>query len=356
LDGSIPATGGAASKVVVMSVVGGPSADGTARQSVGRSRVRVAALALAATLALGGIAQAQFVERNLPPPPPRPGEAIRFITPELLKGNDDTPLGTDLQGIALIGVKDQPLAALHLAGIDLHRVKLIEPAAVEARLRPFLGQPLSRKLIAEIQNAITTVYREAGHSFVSVTIPPQEITGGALQLRVFEYRLGKVAVAGATRTPEDYIRERVRLTPGEPVDTNRLETDLDWLNRNPFRRVEAVFGPGRDLAQTDLTLRATETRPWQVYGGYANTGTLLTDRDRFFVGATAALYGDVIGAYQATGSKDYWGTNGHPFGDPGDSQYMSQAARLSIPLWARSSIELTGDYIQTNELPNTFFL
>ena len=339
-----------------MRVVGGPVPDGASRRNAGRSRACVVALALAAILGLGGTAQAQFVERNLPPAPPRPGEAIRFITPELLKGDDQTPLGTDLHGIALIGVKDHPLERPRLAGLDLHRVGVINPVAIEARLKPFLGRPLTRKLISEIQNAITTVYREAGHGFVSVTIPPQEITGGVLQLRVFEYRVGKITVAGATRTPEQFIRDRVRVTPGETVDTRRLETDLDWLNRNPFRRTEAVFGPGRDLAQTDLTLRATETKPWQAYAGYANTGTLLTDRDRFFVGATASLYRDIVGAYQATGSKDFWGTNGHPFGDPGDAQYMSHAGRLSIPLWPRSSVELTGDTILTNERPNTFFL
>ena len=35
-----------------------------------------------------------------------------------------------------------------------------------------VGQPLSQKLLADIQAAVTNVYRAAGYPFVSVTFPP----------------------------------------------------------------------------------------------------------------------------------------------------------------------------------------
>lgn len=314
---------------------------------------RGAVLLAAATALLGaGPAAAQYVERNLPPAPPR-GTAppIGFITPDLLKGEDETPLGATLRGIVLLGAKDQPLVRPRQAGIDIERIPAINPAALREHLAAFIGRPISRKLIAEVQAAITGVYREAGRAFVSVTIPPQEITGGALQVRVFEYRTGRVTVTGAERAGTDHISTRIRVTPGEAIDSRRLETDLDWLNRNPFRRVEAVFGPGKDLAEADLTLRTTEQRPWQVYTGYANTGTLYTSRDRYFVGGSAALPGEIVASYQATGSPDFWVYDGHPIGQPQIAQYQSQAGRVIVPLWPRSSLELIANYIQTNEQP-----
>ncbi|WP_111420303.1 ShlB/FhaC/HecB family hemolysin secretion/activation protein [Rhodoplanes roseus] len=310
---------------------------------------------LAALLAGASPAAAQYVERNLPPAPPRGAPAIDFITPDLLKGEDDTPLGRSLSGIVLLGAKDQPLAAPRRAGVDVERIPAIAPDVLRQRLSAFLGRPISRKLIAEVQAAISAVYKDAGRAFVSVTIPPQEITGGALQVRVIEYKTGRVTVTGAERAGADHVRTRVRVTPGTPIDSRRLETDLDWLNRNPFRRVEAVFGPGKDLAEADLSLRTSEqARPWQVYTGYANTGTMLTGRDRWFVGGSASLPGEVLASYQATGSRDYWIENGHPINDPDLAQYQSHAGRVIVPLWARASLELIGNYIQTNEQPNLF--
>ncbi|CAL8981507.1 hypothetical protein RHODGE_RHODGE_02936 [Rhodoplanes serenus] len=313
----------------------------------------VVATAVAALMMGGSPAVAQVVERNLPPAPARSGAPpVGFITPDLLKGEDDTPLGATLRGIVLLGAKDQPAAQARSSGIDDSRVASTDPAALRGRLAPFVGRPLSRKLIADIQAAITGAYKDAGRPFVSVTIPPQEITGGALQVRVIEYRTGRVTVAGAARTGTDHVRTRVRVTPGEPIDARRLETDLDWLNRNPFRRVEAVFGPGRDLAEADLTLRTTELRPWQVYTGYANTGTLLTSRDRWFAGTSMVLPGEVLASYQATGSCDYWIDNGHPINNPDLALYQSHAGRVIVPLWPRASLELIGNAIQTNEHPN----
>ena len=90
----------------------------------------------------------------------------------------------------------------------------------------------------------------------------------------------------------------------------KLETDLDWANRNPFRQVEAVFGPGKDLGMTDVNIQVTDRKPWQVYAGYANSGTLLTDRNRYYVGASGAPSADVVASYQLTGSGNFWATTG----------------------------------------------
>lgn len=68
------------------------------------------------------------------------------------------------------------------------------------------------------------------------------------------------------------------------IDSRLLSEDLSWLNRNPFRTLEAVFAPGAVPAETDLDLRVTEIQPWEVFAGYTNTGSRATGRDRIFVG------------------------------------------------------------------------
>ena len=62
------------------------------------------ALIIACTVVIApDIAQAQVVERNLPPEPPRRASAIKIDTNDLLKSDDATPLGVNVQAIVLIG-------------------------------------------------------------------------------------------------------------------------------------------------------------------------------------------------------------------------------------------------------------
>jgi len=203
-----------------------------------------------------------------------------------------------------------------------------------------------------VQATIAEVCREAGRPFVSVTLPPQEVSSGVLQIRVIAFKVGHVKVTGAA--PERYQANRIRIVPGEEIDARRLETDLDWANRNPLRKVQVVFGPGKDLATTDGTIKVTDRRWWQVFAGYANSGTILTDRNRYFIGATAAPIGDVVASYQLTGSSNFWADDGL-FSNTGEAKYLSQAGRLVIPLGLRGSLELTGDQVRTNEQPVPLF-
>lgn len=299
-----------------------------------------------------GAAHAQIVERNLPPAPPPQGGAVRGA-PDLLRTDDPTPIGPDLKAVVILGAHDTAGGGRAAAGIDVRRADPAFAAAIQAQLAPNLGQRLSRKLIADIQAGVAEVYRGAGRPFVSVTVPPQEVTSGVLHVRVVEARLGRVGVTGAGPERERLILDRVRLVPGQPIDARRLEADLEGLNRGPFTRVEAVFGPGKDLGLTDLTLQVSEGKPWQVFAGYANTGTQLTDRDRIFAGAVGA-FADVIASYQITGSKDFWGDGSRAFPGAGEAKYVSHAGRVDIPLWWRASLELTGNYVLTNERPNGF--
>ncbi|WP_198164217.1 ShlB/FhaC/HecB family hemolysin secretion/activation protein [Bradyrhizobium jicamae] len=306
----------------------------------------------AVAVAPGGIAQAQIVERNLPPEPPRRAPAIKIGTDDLLKSDDATPLGVNVQAIVLIGANGGAKPISGAKGIDLEQISGIDAAGLRERLTSFLDQSLSRKVIAEVQAAVAAAYRDAGRPFVSITLPPQEVSAGVLQLRVIPFKVANIKVAGTA--PERYPPSRIRLVPGQEIDARKLETDLDWANRNPFRQVEAVFGPGKDLGMTDVNIQVTDRKPWQVYAGYANSGTLLTDRNRYYVGVSGAPSPDVVASYQLTGSGNFWMDDGL-FSRVDDARYVSQAGRLLTPLGLRTSLEVVGDHVLTNERPNNLF-
>ena len=315
---------------------------------------------LAATVCLLGLcpraAAAQAIERNLPPVPQAAAPPV--LTPEPLSASqDDRPIAGPLDQVVLLGPDDAVLPSSDAVrpGLDLGRLDRASRRWLERALKPLLGKPLSRRLIGEVAAEVVRTYRRAGRPFVSVTTPPQEVGVGRLQLRVVAYTVGQLKVAGAGGPAAVRIEAAVRAPHGQPVDADALSQDLDWLNRYPFRTVTAAFSPGAAPGDTDLTLTATPSRPFQVYAGYADSGSPLTGRDRYFAGALVGLPLPVptLVTYQFTGSPDVF----HALGDlvgAEQPEYLSHSARVVSFIAPRQDLELTVDIIQTSQTAQAF--
>ncbi len=295
-------------------------------------------LPLAATVQAHG----QAVERHLPEVPQN--APTQLVAPNAVPADQDpTPIGPALHGIVLLGTQE----AVHTGvpdGVTVGDVsRLKRDTDIASLLRPYLGQPLSRRLIAEVEATVAKHYRDLNYPFVSLSTPEQEITTGVLQVRVVEFTAGKVKVEGARSDAEAArLRHDVALDPGAPIDARDLTYDLDWINRYPFRNVQAVFAPGAVLGVSDLTLEAREAKPWQAYAGYSNDGSPSTGFDRYFAGGAVGnlLGADSVLSAQATVSRD-------ALQGDADPHYKSAALSYTLPLGPRGQIEANGDVVDT---------
>ena len=301
-------------------------------------------LRVMALLPLLAAAQAhgQAVERHLPEVPQN--APTQLAAPNAVPADQDaTPIGPALRGIVLLGAPE----AVHTDAGDGVRIgdvaRLKGDNAIAGLLHPYLGQPLSRRLIAGIEAAIAKHYRDLNYPFVSLSTPEQEITGGVLQVRVVEFRTGKVAVEGAKSVAEAArLRRDVALDSGDAIDARTLTYDLDWINRYPFRNVQAVFAPGGTLGVSDLTLEAREAKPWQAYAGYSNDGSPSTGFDRYFAGGAIGnlLGADSVLSLQTTVSRDVLQGRADP-------HYKSTALAYSLPFGHDGQIEASADVVDT---------
>ena len=258
-----------------------------------------------------------------------------------------------MRAVVLLGPQ-APLKTTVADGVDLAGAPRL--AGDRRAFFRFLGRPISRKLIADLQARIVRQYRAKGFAFVSVSTPEQEISTGVLQVRVVEFHLGAKAVAGASPRDAAYIASRIRAHPGGPIDADLLSQDLDWLNRSAFRHIEPLITPGADFGATDLRLQATRSRPWSAYVGYANSGSPQTGLDRFFAGGQAALplLHDAVISYQFTGSDDALFEQSRLFNLAAQPQYISHAGRIVIPTWPRQDIEASINYVRSYQPVQVF--
>ncbi|HTM80136.1 ShlB/FhaC/HecB family hemolysin secretion/activation protein [Asticcacaulis sp.] len=310
-----------------------------------------ASVSLSPLLLVAVQTHAQVIERHLPETPQVTTRAL--VTPNAVPNDQDaTPIGPALQAIVLLG-PDEAIHTDATAGITVGGLDRLQPAAVQAdlrsRLQPFLGQALSRKLIAEIEAGIAQDYRDLNYPFVSLSTPEQEIDGGRLQVRVIEFHAGDISVKGASDREAAYVQSRVALKSGDAINSRELTYDLDGLNRYPFRQVQAAFTPGQDLGASNMLLTVRKTKPWQAYGGYSNDGSPSTSFDRYFIGGAAGglLGHDSVLSVQATASRD-------ALAGETDPHYQSVALNYALPVGRRGLFEATADTVTTYQTSDPF--
>lgn len=265
---------------------------------------------------------------------------------------DSTPFGIDLTGIVIVSSQDAVRSSVRTTGVSIRseNVHLTDPALM-ARLAPFVGRPLSQRLIGEVRDEITQYMRSKSRPLVAVIIPPQEVTSGSIQILVVPFIVGEKRVervaTGYETTSEDYVRDNVRIGTGDEVAADLLLADVNWLNLNPFRRVGIVFQPGADSGTTDLILRLTDEKPWQTYAGYSNTGTSATGLDRIVAGVVAVVGGDQQLSYQLKASPQTIYSDDQMFNFAADSAYLAHSVGYFVPLPWRHKLTVHGDYSRT---------
>jgi hemolysin activation/secretion protein len=241
-----------------------------------------------------------------------------------------------LRAIVLFAGYDDALKGVvpEFSGIDGSRTPYIPPAQLEARLHPLLDRPLTGDTPSKVVAAIREGLRAAGQPFVSVYVPPQDVTTGVMRVVVSRATLdGEIKIEGAKWFSEKSYREALPVTPGAPIDAAAVQAGIERLNGNPFRRVTLAAEPGATPGATKLTLRAQEQRPWIFTAGYNNTGTAVTDEDRITAGVT---WGNAFGCGDLAG---YTFT-----ADPALEHSLTHSANYSTELGWGHSLVFFGAY------------
>lgn len=236
------------------------------------------------------LAQAQDFEHVAPKlpsvaPPPKVA-APAETTPA---SQDRTLLIPDLKGVVFVGA----LSAVQTAGlgpeaapggVTAQDLPLLNDPEFLARVKTYVGRPLTRADLDAVVRLARAQYRLAGHPFMDVTTPPQNVQRGVVQVVVTEYRLDQIEISGNRHFSDGLIRRLGGLESGELLTLPRLREALDDYNRNPFMAVSAVAKPGQVTGQTDIALQVEDRAPYRIYAGYDNQGARTLGRDEWYAG------------------------------------------------------------------------
>lgn len=265
-----------------------------------------------------------------PPPIEAPVEAAP-------PSEDQTVLIPMLKGVVFVSEPGalQPTGLGEAAapdGVSAPGLPLLQDPEFMTRVRTWVGRPLTRADLDALIGLTRDRYRSAGHPFMEVTAPPQNVQSGVMQIVVTEYRLDQIEISGNRHFSDDLILRMGGLKSGDLLTLPRLREALDDYNRNPFMSVSAVAEPGETTGLTDIALKVEDRTPFRAYAGYDNQGAPSLGRDEWYVGFNIGnLFGQAqVLSYQYTRSFS--------------GRYESHSLSDVIPINSDARIWLFGAY------------
>jgi len=134
-------------------------------------------------------------------------------------------------------------------------------AELAAVLFPFLNRPLNLSELLQARSAITQLYIDRGYITSGSYIPPQEPDPetGIVTIQVIEGRVAEIQVEGNRRLSTGYIRDRLGLATGTPLNVDRLVSGLRLLQLNALlQTVSAELAAGIEPGTSILLVRVKE--------------------------------------------------------------------------------------------------
>lgn len=128
-------------------------------------------------------------------------------------------------------------------------------------LEPYTKRPITFAELLQARSAISDFYINKGYITSGAFIPPQNLNEGVVKIQVVEGGLQEIRVSGNERLSPDYIRSRLNIATGKPLNRDRLVEALQVLQLNPLiASLSAELAAGDRPGQNILDIKFTEAK------------------------------------------------------------------------------------------------
>ncbi|MBP5976990.1 ShlB/FhaC/HecB family hemolysin secretion/activation protein [Brasilonema sp. CT11] len=117
--------------------------------------------------------------------------------------------------------------------------------------------------LLQAANAITKLYVDAGYISSGAFIGSQtfKVEGSIVKIQVVEGKLENIQVRGTRRLNPNYVRSRLAIATGKPLNQKRLVEALQLLQLNPLiKNISAELGAGSRPGTSILEVKVTEAQ------------------------------------------------------------------------------------------------
>ncbi|WP_013323276.1 ShlB/FhaC/HecB family hemolysin secretion/activation protein [Gloeothece verrucosa] len=128
----------------------------------------------------------------------------------------------------------------------------------------YTNRPISFAELLEARTAVTQLYVNNGYVTSGAYIPPQAIENGVVKIQIVEGSLEQINVKVEGKLTPSYVRDRIAVASGPPLNVNRLLEALQLLQLNPIiKRISAELSagtrPGTSILDVNVAIADTFT-------------------------------------------------------------------------------------------------
>jgi outer membrane protein insertion porin family len=162
--------------------------------------------------------------------------------------------------------------------------KVFGDDAIKKRITLLPNTPFSKEQLKRNILSISELYSENGYAIATISpdlIPEEDKKLVDVSLKIDEgdrYRIGKIEIAGNTKTRDKVIRREVRLDEGDIFNSKLLKRSYERINNlNFFETVDIIPKPQPEAKLVDLDIKVKE-RPTgflSIGGGYSSVDKLI---------------------------------------------------------------------------------
>jgi hemolysin activation/secretion protein len=134
-----------------------------------------------------------------------------------------------------------------------------------AAIKPFTNRPITFAELLQARSAIADLYIRNGYITSGAFVPPQETNNGTVTIQVVEGKLEDIQITGTNRLDPGYVRSRLGVATGAPLNRDRLIDALQLLQLDPlFTSVSAELKTGTQLGTNILAVKIVEAKSFNV--------------------------------------------------------------------------------------------
>ena len=152
-------------------------------------------------------------------------------------------------------------------------------------LEPYIGEHEGLERLEDASKALQDLLYQKGYTFHRVIVPPQRATEGVIKLQIITFQIDKVTVEGNKYYPEDNILSSLPiLRSGWTPNTREIARSLMIANEHPTKSLSVFLKESETPGHIDARVETKDSRPYQFFSSYSNTGDRDTGHTRLSVG------------------------------------------------------------------------
>ena len=130
---------------------------------------------------------------------------------------------------------------------------------------PYENRVVYNSELEDVRVALTRKYIDQGYINSGAVLPDHKVVDGVVQMVIIEGRLTGLEIIGNDHLDSDYIKQRIKLGTGVPLNVNDLEEQIQIILESPvIEKMNSALRPGDRPGEASLTTMIKEGARVQI--------------------------------------------------------------------------------------------